>query len=207
MSLNQIALRHGTDKASNVHGYTSVYEKYFEPMRNMPITLLELGIGGYHYPDRGGESLKTWADYFHQAQICGIDIYDKSMFNGGRVKTFVCSQVDESGLNQVIQKIGAPDIIIDDASHINPLTIRAFQILWFFLKQGGVYVIEDVHTSYWEAIASDGTDFGGGTHPNTVMNFFKSLADSLHAEHSGVKDHYGIKSIHFYEKMIWIFKK
>lgn len=207
MTLDQIALRYITDKSSTGHKYTAIYEKYFEPIRFKPLTLLELGVGGYARENVGGGSLKMWGDYFPLGNIRAIDIHDKSFLNVGRIKTFVCSQVDEKGLNQVIRTIGAPDIIIDDASHINPLTIRAFQILFFFLKQGGIYVIEDIHTSYWKDIATDGTDFKGGTHPDTVINWFKSLADTLHPEHSGQKDHYGIASIQFWEKMIFIIKK
>ena len=207
MTLDQIALRYPTDKSSKGHNYTFIYEKYFESIRQNPVILLELGVGGYHKDSTGGGSLMMWGDYFSRGSINAIDIYDKSFLNKGRIKTFICSQDNEIGLKELINKIGNPQIIIDDASHINPLTIASFKILFPLLQHGGIYVVEDIHTSYWEAIAVDGTDFKGGVHPDTTINFFKSLADTLHEEHSGKKDMYGIASIQFWDKMVFILKK
>jgi len=48
-------------------GYTEIYHKYFEPLRNLDINILEIGIGG-------GPSLKMWEDYFHKARIVAFDI-------------------------------------------------------------------------------------------------------------------------------------
>jgi hypothetical protein len=57
-------------------------------------------------------------------------------------------------------------------------------------------------TSYWSK------HYGGGTLPtdDTSMNFFKRLCDTLNPEY-GVEDIYGIKTIHFYSGLIFIFKK
>lgn len=201
MSLDQIARRHGTDKSSEHHNYCPTYERYFEPLRNHPIILLELGIGGYDRPGIGGHGLKTWEEYFHQGKIYGVDNQDKSFLDKGRIKTFCCGQDDPVALNNIIGEIGFPDIIIDDASHVSPLTIKSFQLLFPLLKVGGIYVIEDVHASYWP-------DHGyhGGTHEGTTMNYFKRLADSLNASESKVPNGEGIKSIQFWEKLIFVLK-
>lgn len=199
MSLDAIMLKYPTDKSSAHHNYCHIYESYFAPLKNQPITLLELGVGGYHFEDRGGGDLQGFAEYFPKAFIHAVDIHPKKI--KGRFITHVGSQADEGFLNGLIDQIGAPDIIIDDASHINPLTIRSFEILFPKLKRGGIYIIEDCHTSYWKDIATDGTDFKGGDHPGTVMNHFKAMADRVNLEEIDVK------GIHFYKQLIVILKK
>src|SRR5258705_6198874 len=74
MTLDELAIKHGTDKASQFtrtyakpHDYCRHLEGFFEPMRNHYINLIEIGVGG-------GESIKTWLDYFLAAQIYGVDL-------------------------------------------------------------------------------------------------------------------------------------
>jgi len=67
----------GTDK-EGAHSYTAAYDGHLGRFRDQPITLLEIGIGGYADPAKGGASLRMWKTYFPQAQIFGLDIEDKS---------------------------------------------------------------------------------------------------------------------------------
>lgn len=204
--LKPIAQKYATDKTGH-HDYTPIYHSYFKELRGKEITLLEGGIGGYSFPDRGGGSLKMWAEYFPKGKIHGFDIYDKSALKG-RFTIHNGSQDDKVFLNSLINHIGAPDIIIDDASHISPLTIETFQILFPRLKSGGIYVVEDCHTSYWEEKGGDGTDFKGcrdfyADRTSSVMNYFKRSADDLNLD----TNPYLIKSIHFYKEMIICLKQ
>lgn len=202
MTLDQLAIKHGTDKSSAHHNYCVVYEKYFEGLRNKSLLLFEAGIGGYTYANRGGESLRMWCEYFQQGRIISIDLYDKTQIyvpKNGEIHK--CSQDDAQGLIRVLNG-RQPDIIIDDASHINTLTVRTFDILFSQLKPGGIYVVEDTETSYWAAIATDGTDFKGGTHEGTVMNYFKRKCDEIN-----LIENTDIASIHFYKGLIIITKK
>lgn len=207
--LTDLAIKYQTDKWGH-HYYTDIYDKYFAPFTDKPFTFLEIGIGGYEHPDRGGASLKMWQDYFRYAQIHGLDIHDKNFFNRGRIHTHIGSQDDEVFLNELIRKIGPPELIVDDGSHISSLTIRSFEILFPLLKPGGIYAVEDTHTSYWE-------DMGGSVEVNdltvsTTINYFKRLVDDIHYIHipgfevkPWVKDQ--LQSIHFYDKQIFIMKK
>lgn len=152
-TLDQIALLYRTDKASKYHNYTPVYEHYFEPLRDKEIVLLELGIGNIESLNREGESLKGWCEYFYNGSCYAID---NSEVNVNRtIRSFLCDQTDKKGLEEIIngvgnlKGIGNPDIIIDDASHIQSNTIRSFEILFPLLKSGGLYCIEDTVTSYW----------------------------------------------------------
>lgn len=196
-ALSQLAEKYKTDKGLWHHGYTPIYHSYFERLRDKPISLLEIGIGGYEFPDKGGESLRMWRDYFTAASITGFDVYKKTMPIAG-VSILQGSQIDAVFL----QSLPYPfDIIIDDGSHRNDHVITTFNELFPKLNNGGIYVVEDTECSYWAE------HYGGSTSQldETSMNYFKWLADSLNSEQSGVPD-IGIKSIHFYKGLIFIFK-
>ena len=197
MTLSELALKHGTDKGPQHHNYTPIYERYFEPLRHQRINLLEIGVGGYHYPDRGGQSLRMWREYFTHAQITGFDIHPKELDISG-VQILQGSQTDAVFLSSLPYLY---DIIIDDGSHINEHILFSFSYLFNKLKSGGIYVVEDTETSYWSK------EYGGSTSPiaTTTMNYFKRLADTLNPE-SGIQG-FGIETIHFYKGMIFIIKK
>ncbi len=52
-TLNELALRHGTDKSSTHHNYVEIYEKFLSTRRNENMNILELGWGGHEDPDKG----------------------------------------------------------------------------------------------------------------------------------------------------------
>jgi hypothetical protein len=207
-NLNMLARIYKTDKWG-AHFYTRHYQTHFRKFKFKKIKLLEIGVGGHHFPDRGGCSLRMWKRYFLFGSIFSLDIYDKSAIEERRIKIFQGSQTDEVVLETLISKIGAPDIIIDDGSHINDHVIKSFSVLFPKLKNGGIYVIEDVETSYWPDYGGDSEDL---TNPVTMMNFFKSLTDSLNHQEfvkSGYQPSFydkNIVSIQFYHNMIFIFK-
>ena len=196
--LSQLADKYKTDKGLWHHGYTPIYNRYFEPLRDKDITLLEIGIGGYEYENKGGESLKMWRDYFNNAKIIGFDFYKKELEIKG-VSIYQGSQIDKQFIDTLPQPF---DIIIDDGSHVCSHIITTFNYLFGKLNSGVIYIVEDTETSYWSE------HYGGGTLPtdDTTMNFFKRLCDTLNPEY-GVSDMYGIETIHFYSGLIFIFKK
>lgn len=137
----------GTVKPSEGHHgprlhFTTIYEKYMEEFREREISLLEIGIGS-------GPSLKMWQDYFSSAKIHAIDIVDSSRFDNHRVKTFVADQTKREQLRSVAESIPPMDIIIDDGGHMMGQQQISFGFLFRYLKSGGLYFIEDLHTSFW----------------------------------------------------------
>lgn len=205
--------RYGSDKARNDDGrqdYCRHYSKYLEIMRDDSVVLLELGIGGEDTV-LGGASLLGWQEYFSKGSIVGVDIYDKSDLDQDRIQTFICSQDDREELYSIVRAIGTPDIIIDDASHINNLTIESFKILFPLLKTGGLYVIEDVSCAYrWDF--NGNTDLQNISTP-TIMNYLFSAVHDINPVHLGVSDYQkkkeftDIESIHFYPDIVFIKKK
>jgi len=146
MRSSQIPLaQYDSDKIAN--RYLERYDPILEPLIEKKIVLLELGV------HKGG-SLLLWRDYFPLGTIVGIDIsLPKGFQPTERIHVFEGSQADPQFLSDVANET-APDgfdIIIDDASHIGELTKIAFWHLFDnHLKPGGLYVIEDWGTGYWD---------------------------------------------------------
>ncbi len=165
-TLDDIACRHRTDKCSLGHNYTPYYAKWFEPVRGLPLKILEIGIGM-------GASLRTWQEYFPNAEITGIDIHpDRRRFADRRIRICIGDQTDENFLRSVVEEAGgAFDIIIDDGGHFMNQQIISFNVLFPYVKPGGIYVVEDLHTSYR-------TGFGGGENrPDTMVEMLKGFVD------------------------------
>ena len=206
--LDKIGAYYKTDKAGE-HFYTPHYQSHFQACRLKNIKLLEIGVGGYDDPNKGGSSLRMWKKYFPNGKIYAIDIFDKSGLQEERIKIFQGSQVDSPFLEKVTRETGGLDIIIDDGSHVNSHVIESFNLLFPKLNDGGIYVIEDVQTSYWEDYGGDSSDLNN---PATMMNFFKSLTDCLNHKEivkPGYQPGYYDKkiiSIHFYHNLIFIYK-
>lgn len=206
--LPSLASAMGTDK-EGIHYYTKHYAFHFSPLRHRRLKILEIGV-------EQGASLNTWKAYFPNSMIYGIDILDKRFYNTRRIKTFQGSQADPEFLRHVIQTIGAPDIIIDDGSHINEHVIQSFQTLFPLMAPNGIYAIEDLQTSYWSLGSTDDfTDWGGSMDPTapTSMNFLKSLIDGInHEEFPPGANHLPtyfdkhIVGLHFYHSLAMIYK-
>jgi len=159
--LTRIALRHGTDKWG-AHFYTPVYHRLFAHLRDKPVRLLEIGIGGYEFARLGGASLAMWADYFPHGQILGIDLFAKTLDLGPRVAVRQGSQDDAAFLRRMSAEHGPFDIVVDDGSHVPAHVVASFQVLFPLLADGGLYVIEDVQTTFWPNFGGSIAD-GGAT--------------------------------------------
>ncbi len=149
--LTRLCNRYGIDKGTRKifswegerHWYAPVYHRYFASRRHDPLRILEIGVGG-------GESLTVWSRYFPRAHIYALDINDCSRFNTERITCFRGDQSNREDLKRMLAAIGEPiDIIIDDGGHYMNQQQISMGVLFRSLKRGGVYCIEDLHTSYW----------------------------------------------------------
>ena len=207
-NLNRLAQIYKSDKWGK-HKYAEHYSTHFRKLKYKHLKLFEIGVGGYHFHNIGGNSLRMWKRYFPFAKIFSLDIYDKSHFEESRIKIFKGSQTDLILLDKIIHEIGEPDIIIDDGSHINEHVITTFKFLFPRLKTGGIYVIEDTGTSYWPDYGGDSEDMNN---PATILNFFKGLTDCLNYQELVNRNNdptyfdKNIFSIQFYHNLIFIFK-
>jgi len=127
-----------TDKITH-HGYDRFYPNYIK--RDIK-KLLEIGVEEYN-------SINLWLEYCSNAFIYGFDI--KTEFSNNRVHVIKGDQSNENDLNNLINIIGNNiDVIIDDGSHIPTHQIFSFIKLFNLLTEGGIYIIEDIETSYWK---------------------------------------------------------
>jgi hypothetical protein len=147
-TLTQIAVRYGTNKFGS-HCYTPVYHSLFKDLRHRPVRLLEIGVGGYDDPHAGGASLMTWAEYFPNGTIVGLDVAKKTLDLPKRVFVYHGPQSDAAILERINETHGPFDIVIDDASHVVAPTQKSFFLLYPRLAQQGIYVVEDTMTSFY----------------------------------------------------------
>jgi hypothetical protein len=156
MSLNELSIKYNLDKniASGCHNYIPGYTEIFDDRKNNVKKMLEIGIGSVENGQmsgvikngyKTGNSLKCWAEYFPNATIYGIDIYNHPELNRGRIITFKADQSNKKDLERVVSNINdSLDIIIDDGSHNGNHQVFSFMFLNKFLSKNGIYVIEDV---------------------------------------------------------------
>lgn len=209
-TLNELMIE--SDKADWGHNYCVHYEKWFESLRNEPITLLEVGIGGED-TQLGGASLKGWVNYFQEGIIGGVDLYDKKELErySDRLFTYRGSQDDPIFLKRVIEDLGTPDIIIDDASHLSLLSIRTFEILFPLLKSGGIYCCEDLSCSF--RLGFNGVPDIHDYSKWTAVNYFSWIIKDMCNPQYGISGYQkvdewkDIESIHFYPELVIIKKK
>ena len=159
-TLDAIGLRHGTDKSSKGHGYLDFYARFLEPWRQSPVRVMEIGVFN-------GASVRMWRDYFPKGQIIGVDIDPRTQaYAGERIEIHWGDQGDPAALAQLALRLGPLDVIIDDGSHIWPHQIQTLQALLPCLRPGGLYILEDLHTSYarWKEKFRGGGDETAGAY-------------------------------------------
>ena len=131
-----------TDKYT--HGYIPIYEPFFNEKKDSK-NILEIGIFK-------GESLKHLSNFFNEATIYGWDINDCKMYETEKIKTLICDQESRESMSSVLISLGIEfDIIIDDGGHTMKQQQTSFGYLFPKLKKGGIYIIEDLHTSNWKS--------------------------------------------------------
>ena len=150
-TLDELGLKYHTDKASYAHDFCSIYDATFGAMRDEPITLLEIGVAD-------GASIRMWLEYFPNAKVIGLDLepgdndtaYKKHAPHPEhpRFTLYLGDQTDRDVL-RTVGKCEAPiDIVIDDGCHTMEAQQTSLGVLFQFVKPGGLYVVEDLHTSF-----------------------------------------------------------
>lgn len=175
--------------------FMEAYKKHFAGLQ--PKRVLEIGV-------QNGGSLKIWRDFFPEAEIVGVDTDPQCKEHEGQnIKVIIGDQASV----KFLETLGTFDIIIDDGGHyMTQQQVSMNTLLANQLNPGGLYVIEDLHTSYWEQFLDI---------RRTTVNVLKDMVDDLHqyADESprcelkqGLKNKYDIKSISFYPGIVFIEK-
>lgn len=141
--LTELGLQYGTDKAT-YHQFTSFYNSFLESRRELTKWVMEIGV-------LNNSSLRMWEDYFPNATIVGVDNEPKSQYEEDRIKIFLADQGDnEQLLNVVRNTTTVYDLIIDDGSHLINHQMSTLGFLFPYVKEGGIYILEDLHTSHFD---------------------------------------------------------
>ena len=173
-TLDNIAIKYGTDKSGNGHSYAKYYDFIFDHIRYKPINLLEIGIDE-------GNSLRMWKEYFPHSEIHGIDIREGYEYlNGEGIKTHIADHSKEGDLilfgEQYDQYF---DVIVEDGSHMSDDSILTFEKLFPYLKSGGYYCVEDLICDYdrrWNK-------------GNSSIEYFKALVNNVNMSGNIPNDH------------------
>lgn len=151
-SIASIMSRTGTDKLTR-HAYDRYYERHFKEFRDKAdVKILEIGADT-------GLSIQLWAEYFSSpGAIHGISygvptnqkkaVCDFSPLACDKVEIFSGDQSNPAFLKTITDRY-TYDIIVDDGSHVPQHQIISFKYLFPVLKPGGLYILEDLETSYW----------------------------------------------------------
>ncbi|MER8443694.1 glycosyltransferase family 2 protein [Mesorhizobium sp. M1066] len=157
--------------------YLGTYDHIFSEYRDRPVRILEIGV-------QNGGSLEIWQKYFPNAElILGCDINSDCgnlVFDDKRIEISIGDANTDEVERDIVSRSKKFDIIIDDGSHLSSDIIRSFARYFPHLSEGGMYIAEDLHCSYWQ-------EFEGGLYdPLSSMSFFKRLLDVVNHEHWGL---------------------
>lgn len=180
-NLFKLGHQYGTDKVQ--HGFLPIYARAFGDPAKLS-AFLEVGVFR-------GSSLRMWRDYFINAQIYGLDGFTGVMGNGQvycqgscvdeatggtlgpRVRLLQANQSDELAMERVVRELKAQklqlDVIIEDGSHLHRDQQLNLAQLFPLLRPGGMYSMEDVHTSFMQGY--DERPRAWGTSYNFTLRF------------------------------------
>lgn len=175
--LGEIHLHHQGKISDRWKSYLDNYSRLFDMRRNDPIRLLEIGI-------QNGGSLEIWAEYFPVATLllgCDVNpLCGKLSFKDQRIAVVVENACSVDGAQKIKYYSSSFDFVIDDGSHRSGDIVVAFSKYFPMILEGGIFIAEDLHCSYWREFV------GGLVDPFSAMTFFKRLADVVNHEHWGV---------------------
>ncbi|WP_196801186.1 class I SAM-dependent methyltransferase [Thioalkalivibrio sp. ALJ2] len=148
------------------HHYIPLYDRYLCDRRG-DVRFLEIGVSE-------GGSLEVWRRYLgDSAIIVGVDV-DPSCrkYDGYAGRVRIGSQADAIFLQSVVEEMGGLDVVLDDGSHLMQDIKKSLSVLFPLMNNGGLYIIEDLHTSYWR-------EYGGGGR-NSFFRELMGIIDDMH---------------------------
>jgi hypothetical protein len=158
------------------HGYHRFYDTFLSGLRNNSPRVLEIGV-------EDAKSIELWQQYFVNPELTVIDILDKPVPEG--VRFIRCDQSSTTELTGLTRHFDSPfDFIIDDGSHVPHHQLLTLRILWDSLAPGGIYIVEDIETSYWGKSSLFGYDFDSSR--QSIIRELTPFIDVVNWEYSSI---------------------
>jgi len=171
--LHRYFLNNGGKRLHKWVHYFDIYERHLARFRGRAVTMLEIGVAG-------GGSLAMWRAYLGpEARIVGLDIDPACSAHATEgIEIVIGSQDDPRVLDRILAAHPAIDIVLDDGSHMMAHVAASFRHLYPRISADGLYIVEDLHTAYWE-------EYGGGLgREGTFVEIAKGLFDEMNAVHT-----------------------
>lgn len=148
--------------------YLEIYDRYFSKFRDTNVVFMEVGV--YQ-----GASLQLWKEYFGpKCKIIGIDINEECLkYRDGQIEIEIGSQESVYFWNYIKNKYPQIDILLDDGGHMMKQQIITFEQMFPHLSKKGIYMCEDIFTSYWEPWS------GGWGKKCTFIEYLKNMIDHM----------------------------
>lgn len=195
-SLEEISKQYQSDKGSVYHNYLEIYEKYFSKYRDILENFLEIGLWK-------GDSIRMWREYFNTGNLVGADILDLSHVVLPNTQIHICDQSDRNQLDQLVKNsFNQFDIIIDDGGHWQHQQQITLGFMFPYLKSGGVFVIEDLHTANHPSYTRPGDlatlsilniwkntgNLVSNCMTDTEIEYLQNTVSEIHIERANVSD-------------------
>jgi len=171
--------------------YFETYDRLFSPYRGRPITFVEVGV-------LSGGSLFMWREFFGKdARIIGVDLNPNAKkWEASGFEIHIGSQSDPAFWRNLRQSVGQIDILLDDGGHSYAQQIITTESMLDAIRDGGLLVVEDTHTSYMD---------GFGPKKYFFIEYAKLLVDRINhrsGTFEGSKPETRIWSAQFFESIV-----
>ena len=174
--------------------YFPIYERFLDKYVGSEARVLEIGVF------RGG-GLDLLADYLGPSvRLVGMDIDETARdLADPKFPVFLGDQSDPHDLLSLQEQHGPFDVIVDDGGHTVKQQVVSAETLFPLLRDGGVYLIEDVHTSYWSEYLDAGDD--------NLLDWARARLDDVNAHHFSREQDLNVwqrclRAVHVFDSMV-----
>lgn len=147
----------GSDAAGPFHNYTKLYSTIFEPVRQEPLRILEIGLAPN--PDISGAepaaAIRGWRRYFPNATVVGADPSAEWVVPVEGASNYVYDWKDPSGIESIFDHDDTRepfDVLIYDGPGNYADKAVHFHGFARHVRVGGVIILEDIHwreSGFW----------------------------------------------------------
>lgn len=184
-------------KSTKRTSYFWVYDLLLQRFVGKPVTVVEVGVLN------GGGLFMLRQLLGDNARIIGVDLNPEcKYFEKYGFEIFTLNQSNPHEWTEFYKQIGKVDVVIEDGGHTNKQQITTLIQSLEYIRDGGIYLSEDTHTSYWP-------EFGNPS-KHSFVEYTKTLVDGINergpsVKIKGPKINERILSVQYFESMFCIY--